>query len=41
MYGTGTVDFDSYEYPMYGKFDIRGGDTSKFFFNYMRGKELC
>ena len=29
MYGTGTVDFDSYEYPMYGKFDIRGGDTSK------------
>ena len=27
--GTGTVQFNSYEYPMYGKFDIRGGDTSK------------
>ena len=27
--GTGTVEFNNYEYPMYGKFDIRGGDTSK------------
>ena len=27
--GTGTVQFNSYEYPMYGKFDLRGGDTSK------------
>ena len=29
MYGTGTADAQSYEYPCYGKFDIRGGDTSK------------
>ena len=29
MYGTGTADAQSYEYPAYGKFDIRGGDTSK------------
>ena len=27
--GNGTVQFNSYEYPMYGKADIRGGDNSK------------
>jgi hypothetical protein len=27
--GNGTVQFNSYEYPMYGKADIRGGDDSK------------
>ena len=25
----GQLEFNSYEYPCYGKFDIRGGDTSK------------
>ena len=27
--GNGTFEFNSYEYPCYGKFDIRGGDVSK------------
>ena len=27
--GNGTVEFNSYEYPMYGKFDIRDGDPTK------------
>ena len=27
--GNGTVQFNSYEYPMYGKADMRGGDNSK------------
>ena len=27
--GNGTVQFNSYEYPMYGKADLRGGDNSK------------
>ena len=29
MYNTGTVNFDNWEYPAYGKFDLRGGDTTK------------
>ena len=28
-YGTGTADFDNWEYPSYGKFDLRDGDTTK------------
>ena len=27
--GNGVVEFNSYEYPMYGKFDIRDGDPTK------------
>lgn len=27
--GTGTVEFNSYEYPMYGKFDLRDGDPTR------------
>ena len=27
--GNGAVEFNSYEYPMYGKFDIRDGDPTK------------
>tara|TARA_B100000941_G_C28403482_1_gene499402 strand:+ start:28 stop:897 length:870 start_codon:yes stop_codon:yes gene_type:complete len=27
--GTGTVNFDNWEYPLYGKFDLRGGDATK------------
>ena len=27
--GNGTVEFNSYEYPMYGKFDLRDGDPTK------------
>ena len=27
--GNGTVQFNSYEYPMYGRADLRGGDNSK------------
>ena len=29
QYGTGPAKINSYEYPVYGKFDIRGGDTSR------------
>ena len=29
MYNTGTVEFNSYEYPMYGKFDLRDGDPTR------------
>ena len=27
--GTGTLEFNNYEYPCYGKFDLRGGDATK------------
>ena len=27
--GNGTVEFNSYEYPMYGKFDLRDADPTK------------
>ena len=27
--GTGTVNIDNWEYPLYGKFDLRGGDATK------------
>mgnify|MGYP005712163333 FL=1 len=27
--GNGVVEFNSYEYPMYGKFDLRDGDPTR------------
>ena len=29
MYGTGTTIIDNWEYPIYGKFDLRNSDTTK------------
>ena len=35
--GNGVVEFNSYEYPMYGKFDIRDGDPTKDCFFHLYG----